>query len=79
MYIQCTCLLGVCVCVRPLPEVRGRGLPIDLHVTKGGRTVVVLSYHKVGGGVTSPRSLEPSGPSATQRRLRLGGYRTPLA
>ena len=42
-------------CVRPLPEVWGRGLPVDLHVTKGGRTVVVLSYHKVAGGVTSPR------------------------
>ena len=32
--------------------------PLTSHITKGGRTVVVLSYHEVRGGAISPRSLE---------------------
>ena len=43
-----------------LPDVRGHGAasPLTSHVTKGGRTVVALSYHEVRGGAISPRSLE---------------------
>ena len=52
--------------------------PLISHITMGGCTVVALSYHMVIGGATSPRTKNSRGPSARQRRLRLGSYRTPL-
>ena len=51
------------------------GIPVDVTMA------YTLSYNKVRGEATSPRSLEQrtaAGPGARQRRSRMGGYRTPL-
>ena len=53
MITRCACV-RTCTSVAGSPEARC-GVPIDLNVTKRGHTVVVLSYHKIGGGATITR------------------------